>query len=70
MQEDYVQQPSPQRQQTADSAASGGAVGPLPEGYPQPQSRLVVRNLKLLITLNQESELQPIGTLLNTCVSI
>ena len=70
MQEDYVQQPSPSRQQTADSACKGGALGPLPDGYPAPLSRLVVKNLKLLITLNQEMPSHADGASLSNAVSV
>ena len=36
-----------------------GALGPLPPSYPTPLSRLIFRDLKLLITLNQEEDEQP-----------
>lgn len=63
MQEDYVQLPSPRKQQSADSAEGGGAIGPLPVGYPAPLSRVTVRNFKVLITLNQaEDQQQADGT--------
>ena len=63
MQEDYVQLPSPTKQQSADSAEGGGAVGPLPDGYPAPLSRVIVRNFRVLITLNQaEDQKPPSGT--------
>ncbi|KAL0044023.1 hypothetical protein WJX82_003156 [Trebouxia sp. C0006] len=56
MEEDYVQLPVPGKQGPHGSTTGRGAIGPLPASHPTPLSRLIFRDLKLLITLNQEEE--------------
>ncbi|KAA6418149.1 MAG: Autophagy-related 2 [Trebouxia sp. A1-2] len=56
MEEDYVQLPVPGKQGTHGFTTGRGAIGPLPASHPTPLSRLVLRDLKLLITLNHEEE--------------
>lgn len=56
MEEDYVQLPVPGKQGPHGSTTGRGAIGPLPALHPTPLSRLIFRDLKLLITLNQEEE--------------
>jgi len=56
MEEDYVQLPVPGKQGAYGSTTGRGAIGPLPASHPAPLSRLIFRDLKLLITLNQEEE--------------
>ena len=56
MEEDYVQLPVPGKQRVYGSATGRGAIGALPVSHPTPLSRLIFRDLKLLITLNQEEE--------------
>lgn len=56
MEEDYVQLPPPRQQGAHGSALGHGAIGALPASYPTPLSRLIFRDLKLLITLNEEEE--------------
>ena len=56
MEENYVQLPIPGKQGTHGSMTGRGAIGPLPASHPTPLSRLIFRDLKLLITLNQEEE--------------
>ena len=56
MEEDYVQLPVPGNQGVYGSATGRGAIGPLSPSHPAPLSRIILRDLKLLITLNQEEE--------------
>ena len=51
-----MQLPIPRQQGTHGSALGHGAIGALPASYPTPLSRLIFRDLKLLITLNEEEE--------------
>ena len=59
LQDDYIQLQPPGRQGVYGSTTGRGATGPLPPSYPTPLSRLIFRDLKLLITLNQEEDEQP-----------
>ena len=56
MEEDYVQLPTPGKQGVYGSATGRGAIGPLSPSHPNPLSRLILRDLKVLITLNQEAQ--------------
>ena len=56
LEDDYIQLQPPGEQGVYGSATGRGAIGPLPPSHPLPQSRLIFRNLKLLITLNQEED--------------
>ncbi len=56
MEEDYVQLPVPGKQGVYGSATGRGAIGELPASHPTPLSRLIFRDLKLLVALNQEEE--------------
>ena len=56
MEEDYVQLPVAGKQGTHGSTTGRGAIRPLPASHPTPLSCLILRDLKLLITLNQEEE--------------
>lgn len=56
LEEDYVQLPDPENQGGYGSATGRGAIGPLSPSHPTPLSRLILRDIKLLITLNQEEE--------------
>ena len=54
--DDYVRMPTPE--ECAASLGAGptgrGAIAPLPEGYAGPASRLLVRDVKVMITLTEE----------------
>lgn len=56
MEDDYIQRQLMGRQ--GGSAGGRGAIGPLPSSHPTPLSRLILRDLKLLITLSPEEEEQ------------
>lgn len=56
MEDDYIQLQLPARQGVHGSGR--GAIGPLPPSHPVPLSRLILRDLKLLITLSPEEEEQ------------
>ena len=58
MEDDYIQLQLPGRQGVHGSASGRGAIGPLPPSHPTPLSRLILRDLKLLITLSAEEEEQ------------
>ena len=54
--DDYVRMPTPE--ECAASSGAGptgrGAIAPLPGGYADPASRLLVRDVKVMITLAEE----------------
>lgn len=58
MEDDYIQLQLPSKQGVHGSASGRGAIGPLPPSHPTPLSRLILRDLKLLITLSPEEEEQ------------
>ena len=58
LEDDYIQLQPPGQQGVYGSTTGRGAVGPLPPSCPTPLSRLIFRDLKLLITLVQEENEQ------------
>lgn len=54
MHEDHIRAPTPE--ETAAGAKPGrcGALGPLPAGYPTPEMRIVLRDIKILAVLCTE----------------
>ena len=59
LEDDYIQPQPPGRQGVYGATTGRGAIGPLPPSHPTPISRLIVRDLKLLLTLNQEEHERP-----------